>query len=66
MKRAGIIVSGSKKSDINIESSEEKKKTNQIAAYSLQDLKKMLKEAINDENYEKASKLRDEINKRKK
>ena len=30
LKRAGIIVSGSKKSDINIESSEEKKKTNQI------------------------------------
>ncbi|MBT6699686.1 MAG: hypothetical protein HOB15_04680, partial [Flavobacteriales bacterium] len=36
-----------------------------LSTLSLGQLKKQMKEAINDENYEKASELRDEINKRK-
>ena len=36
-----------------------------LSTLSLGELKKQMKEAINDENYEKASELRDEINKRK-
>ena len=36
-----------------------------LSTLSLGELKKQMKEAINDENYERASELRDEINKRK-
>ena len=36
-----------------------------FSVYTLADLKKMLKSAVESEEYEKASKLRDEINKRK-
>ena len=64
LKRAGIIVSGSKITNENI--TQKKKNPDQMTAYSIKELKKMLKEAIDQENYEKASELRDEINKRKK
>ena len=36
-----------------------------LSTLSLGELKKQMKEAINEENYERASELRDEINKRK-
>jgi protein-arginine kinase activator protein McsA len=38
----------------------------EIRKSNLQELKDLLDEAIKDENYEKASLIRDEINKRKK
>ena len=39
--------------------------TNDLSSYSLSKLKQMLNNAIDDEDYEKASQIRDEINKRK-
>jgi bifunctional DNase/RNase len=45
--------------------SEEKELTSNLERKSLTELELMLNEAINNENYELASKIRDEINKRK-
>lgn len=42
-----------------------KKKTEKLSDMSIEELKKRLKEAINNEAYELASKIRDEINRRK-
>ena len=67
LKRAGIIVNtitNTKRNDI--EKEDEEVKIEKMAAYSLEELKKMLKESVEEENYERASELRDEINKRKK
>jgi len=36
----------------------------ELGTKSLEDLKKLLSEAINNEEYENASKIRDEINRR--
>ena len=47
------------------EEDKKSKKEKTIKSYSLEKLKIMLEEAISDEDYEKASKLRDEINSRK-
>ncbi len=64
---AGIIY------DENAESTEEKsgaaapteKQDNPMSSMTLDELQVILDEAINEEDYEKASKIRDEINKRK-
>ncbi len=68
LSRAGIIVNNisnkSKIDDLNLK--EDKIATPQeINTFSTTKLKKMLQKAIEEENYEKASELRDEINKRK-
>lgn len=46
-------------------SEEQPQSTNQYGNQSLSDLKKALAEAVKNENYEKAAKIRDEISKRK-
>ena len=61
LKKAGIIV-GDHKENISVK---EKKKKHNLESYSLKDLKKLLDESVDNENYEYASKIRDEINKRK-
>lgn len=68
LSRAGIIVNNisnkSKIDDLNLK--EDKIASPQeINTFSTTKLKKMLQKAIEEENYEKASELRDEINKRK-
>jgi bifunctional DNase/RNase len=76
MQRAGIILdfdkesasksapSGdSKEHDIKVEN---KPQSEELKSIRMQDLKSMLDEAIRDENYERASLIRDEINRRKK
>lgn len=47
------------------ESEKETASLTSLAAYSLEELHEMLKKAIADEEYERASKIRDEIKKRK-
>ena len=68
LSRAGIIVNNisykSKIDDLNLEG-DKISKSQAINTFSLAKLKKMLNKAIEEENYEKASELRDEINKRK-
>ena len=68
LSRAGIIVNNisnkSKIDDLNLK--EDKIASPQeINTFSTTKLKKMLQKAIEEENHEKASELRDEINKRK-
>ena len=65
LQEAGIILTDDlpKYKDEDTEELEESKDL--LSTLSLGELKKQMKEAINDENYEKASELRDEINKRK-
>ena len=47
------------------DSQEEETKRDVLETLSLGELKKQMNEAIKDENYEKASEIRDEINRRK-
>ena len=65
LQEAGMILTDNlpKYKDEDTEELEESKDL--LSTLSLGELKKQMKEAINDENYEKASELRDEINKRK-
>ena len=67
LKRAGIIIKRIDETteQINTKKDSSNKKEN-ISSYSVDKLNKLLKDAIQKENYEIASKLRDEINKRKK
>ena len=69
LKRAGIIVT-SKSKNIKLETKSKEKKhgksKNKLDRYSLQELNELLKYAIEKEDYEKASILRDEIKRRKK
>lgn len=76
MQRAGIILdfdkeaakkpapkSESKEQDIKVEN---KPQREELKSIRMQELKSMLDDAIKDENYERASLIRDEINRRKK
>ena len=71
--RAGIIINTTKKGHdkeiekLNLEEEEEDKiaEPEAINTFSLTKLNKMLSRAIDEEDYEKASKIRDELNKRK-
>ena len=65
--RAGIIVNSSREEDDLFSLDEEDDKIDEeqgIHTFSLDKLKKMLVIAIEEEDYEKASELRDEIKKR--
>lgn len=64
--RAGIITQSNKEDKPILKKELDKSKSKKnISSYSLDKLKTILEEAINQENYEKASKIRDEINRRK-
>jgi hypothetical protein len=72
LSRAGIIVNSARKDDdkdidsLNLEEEEDKiAEPQKINTLSLIKLKKMLSKAIDEEDYEKASEIRDEINDRK-
>lgn len=70
MKKAGIVldIDDSKKEEpIVAESASTKKKTkSDLESKSMEELSNLLNEAIESENYEKASKIRDEIQRRQK
>ncbi len=64
--RAGIIINSSKEEDeLLLKEEKEKIEDKGLASYSIKKLEKLLQKAIEEENYEKASEIRDEINKRK-
>ena len=76
MQRAGIILDFDKESakksatehvpqekDIKVEN---KPQSDELKSIRIPELKSMLEEAVRDENYERASLIRDEINRRKK
>ena len=69
LTRAGIIINSiSSESEQNFTKKEEPKITEPtgLKSYTLKKLKNMLSTAIEEEDYERASEIRDEINKRKK
>ena len=72
LEKAGIIMEFDDAGDLHedgvSESNKSQKSTEgqtRYADYSLEELKELLSEAIADEDYEKASKIRDEINRKK-
>ena len=69
LARAGIIVNSAREEneeDISLDLEEDKTTEPQgINTFSVEKLKKLLAKAIDEEDYEKASEIRDEINKRK-
>ena len=65
LQEAGIILTDNLPNYKDEDTEELEDTKDLLSTLSLGELKKQMKEAINDENYEKASELRDEINKRK-
>ena len=65
LQEAGIILTDNLPNYKDEDTEELEDPKDLLSTLSLGELKKQMKEAINDENYEKASELRDEINKRK-
>jgi len=65
LQEAGIILTDNLPNYKDEDTKELEDPKDLLSTLSLGELKKQMKEAINDENYEKASELRDEINKRK-
>jgi bifunctional DNase/RNase len=69
IEKAGIVLDFDKKDEGGItpvERSESKSVSTKYQSKTIAELKKMLEEAIMSEDYEKASKIRDEINRREK
>ena len=67
LARAGIIISSAREKDEEFSLDAEEDKTmeeDNITTYGFEKLKKLLAAAIEEEDYEKASELRDEIKKR--
>ena len=67
LTRAGIIVTSSKEQEDELLLEEEDKlaEDDGLTSYSIEKLEKLLEKAIEQEDYEKASEIRDEIKKRK-
>ena len=66
MNTAGIITSNKKEGEEKKSNKEKKRKRKkEIQNFTIKELDEALKKAINNEDYEAASKIRDEINKRK-
>ena len=65
LSSAGIIYDEQVEGQSEEKEEAPEKKENTLSSQSLEELNQMLDEAIKEENYEKASKIRDEINKRK-
>ena len=65
LQEAGIILTDKLPNYKDEDTEELEDPKDLLSTLSLGELKKQMKEAINEENYERASELRDEINKRK-
>ncbi len=68
MVKAGIVLDleDSKKDEVHKEKSSSTEKKTSLASKSIGELDAMLQEAVESENYEKASEIRDEIQRREK
>ena len=73
LTKAGIIIDfeqdredlGERDSEMGVEHETFNDATDDISELSVEELNQKLEEAVNDENYERASKIRDELNRRK-
>lgn len=67
LDKAGIVMEREHEGPIEFEdSSEQTSSKTEFENYTEKELKEMLSEAVTNENYERASKIRDELNRRKK
>lgn len=66
MDAAGVVLEDSEEEPATKSKSKKKGSANSMSNYSLEALEKMLEEVLNEEDYEKAARIRDEINRRKK
>ncbi len=66
LEKAGIFMDLDGKTSKSGKQKKKKQKKNDLSKKTLEELKKLMEQAINQENYEKASIYRDEINKRNK
>lgn len=64
METAGVVLEDSESTQSGAEPQKRKPKKKTLSEYSKQALEKMLEEVLAAEDYEKAAKIRDEINKR--
>lgn len=64
LEQAGIILEEETEKEVQKAKERRQKKEKTIDDYSTEELQRMLEEALENEDYEKAAKLRDEINKR--
>ena len=65
LQEAGIVLADNYTSTFTSDDSEEDLKKDIFETFSIDELEKQMKEAIDAEDYERASKIRDEINRRK-
>ena len=66
LQEAGIILTDNYTPAYNDDDLQQKENQKEVLeTLSIGELKKLMKEAIEDENYERASEIRDEINRRK-
>lgn len=65
LKEAGIVLADNYTSTFTSDDTEEDLKKDIFETLSKDELEKQMKEAIDEEDYERASKIRDEINRRK-
>ena len=66
LERAGIIINSQKEeTKQNLKEEKDKSSKKDIKSYSIKELNEILEQAIEAEEYEKASEIRDEINRRK-
>ncbi len=68
LRKAGIILDPESPSDVEIghETKSSSKSESEFERYTVNELNDMLNESINNEDYERASRVRDELNRRKK
>ncbi len=65
LQEAGIVLADNYTSTFTSDDTEEDLKKDIFETFSIDELEKQMKEAIDAEDYERASKIRDEINRRK-
>lgn len=67
LEKAGIVMDTEGENPVEFEDrSSESGSRSEFESYTENELKEMLNEAVSNENYERASKIRDELNRRKK
>jgi bifunctional DNase/RNase len=65
LSEAGIVLADEDDESAKKKSAEKKSSSGNLKDYNVEELEEMLQEALTEENYEKAAKIRDEINLRK-